>query len=53
MSYVRDAVALPSPGHLKTLKQKIDVPARVIVLNVLAQALLTVGVFASLYAGYA
>lgn len=42
----------PSPSHLKTLKQKIDVPTRVIVLNVLAQALLTVGVFASLYAGY-
>ena len=52
LSYVRDAVALPSPGHLKGLKQKIDVPVRVIVMNVLAQALLTVGVFASLYAGY-
>lgn len=52
LSYVRDAVALPSPGHLKSLKQKIDVPHRVIVMNVLAQALLTVGVFASLYAGY-
>ncbi|ADG10119.1 DUF2837 domain-containing protein [Caulobacter segnis] len=52
LSYVRESVALPSPAHLRGLKQKIDVPARVIVLNVLAQALLTVGVFASLYAGY-
>ena len=52
LSYVRDAVALPSPGHVQALKQKIEIPTRVIVLNVLAQALLTVGVFASLYAGY-
>ena len=52
LSYVRASVALPSPDHLKGLKQKIDVPVRVIVMNVLAQALLTVGVFASLYAGY-
>ncbi|ENZ81535.1 MULTISPECIES: lipid II flippase Amj family protein [Caulobacter] len=52
VGYIREAVAMPSPTHLKTLKQKIDVPARVIILNVLAQALLTVGVFASLYAGY-
>lgn len=52
VGYIRDAVALPSPHHLDGLKQRIDVPARVIVLNVLAQALLTVGVFASLYAGY-
>ena len=52
VGYIREAVAMPSPTHLKTLKQKIDVPARVIILNVLAQALLTVGVFASLDAGY-
>jgi len=52
LSYVRQSVALPSSTHLRRLKQKIDVPVRVIVLNVLAQALLTVGVFASLYAGY-
>ncbi|MCK5909748.1 MAG: lipid II flippase Amj family protein [Caulobacter sp.] len=52
LSYVRQSVALPSSSHLKGLKKKIDVPVRVIVMNVLAQALLTVGVFASLYAGY-
>jgi len=52
VSYIRDAVTLPSPDHLKDLRQKVDIPVRVIVLNVLAQALLTVGVFASLYAGY-
>lgn len=52
VSYVRQSVALPSPTHLKGMKQQVEVPARVIVLNVLAQALLTVGVFAPLYAGY-
>ncbi len=52
LSYVRDAVTVPSAGHFRDLRQRIDIPVRVIVLNVLAQALLTVGVFASLYAGY-
>jgi hypothetical protein len=52
LGYIRQAATLPAPSHIRNMKQKIDLPARVIVLNVLAQALLTVGVFASLYAGY-
>lgn len=52
LSYIRDAVTLPAPAHLGEFRRAAAVPVRVIVLNVLAQALLTVGVFASLYAGY-
>jgi hypothetical protein len=52
LAYMRQSVALPSPSHLKGMRQRIEVPARVIVLNVLAQALLTVGAFAPLYACY-
>ena len=52
LSYLRDAVTLPSVDHLKGLGRRAVVPVRVIILNVAAQALLTVGVFAALYAGY-
>jgi hypothetical protein len=52
ISYLRDAVTAPSTDHLKGLMRKASIPVRVIVLNIAAQALLTVGVFAALYAGY-
>jgi len=52
ISYIRDSVTLPSPRHLEGLRKEIGTPMRVIALNIGAQALLTVGVFASLYAGY-
>jgi hypothetical protein len=50
LSYIRDAATVPSVEHLKGLRRRAVV--RVIILNVAAQALLTVGVFAALYAGY-
>jgi hypothetical protein len=52
LSYIRDAVTLPSASHLAGLRREAGVPIRVILLNIGAQALLTVGVFAALYAGY-
>lgn len=52
LSYIRDAVTVPKTDHLASLGRDSGVPLRVIVLNVAAQALLTVGVFAALYAGY-
>ena len=52
LAYIRDSVTLPSPKHLTGLKRDAAVPLGVIALNVGAQALLTVGVFAALYAGY-
>jgi hypothetical protein len=52
LSYLKDALTAPSPSHLTSLRRDAAVPIRVILLNVGAQALLTVGVFAALYAGY-
>jgi hypothetical protein len=51
LRYLRDAVTLPSPRHVRGLAREVSVPWSVIGLNVGAQALLTVGVFAALYAG--
>jgi hypothetical protein len=51
LSYIRDSVTAPSPAHLKDLGRKGELGLSVILLNVGAQALVTVAVFASLYAG--
>jgi Alternate to MurJ len=52
LSYIRDSVTPPSPAHIRGLRRKIGVPYGVVALNIGAQALLTVGVFAALYAGF-
>ncbi len=52
MKTVARAVKLPSSQHLKLWTKPAAVSWRVIAMNVVAQALLTVGVIASLYAGY-
>jgi len=52
LSYLKSSVTPPSMEHVKGFKEKSIISARVIVLNIAAQAFLTVGVFASLYAGY-
>lgn len=52
IGYLRRNSVAPKRTNLDFLKQRKGLPMRVIVLNVLAQALLTVGVVASLYAGY-
>lgn len=49
---VTKAIKLPSAGHVKLLSKPSAVSWNVIFMNVMAQALLTVGVIASLYAGY-
>lgn len=49
---VREEVALPARGHLEALRKPLGVSWSVLASNALAQALLTVGVVASLYAGY-
>ena len=51
LRYLRDAVTVPSARHVTGLAREVSVPWSVIALNVGAQALLTVGVFAALYAG--
>lgn len=52
MKAVVKAVKLPSSEHLKLWTKPAAVSWRVIAMNVMAQALLTVGVISSLYAGY-
>ena len=49
---IRAAVAMPSRDHWRDLAQSRGVGWGVLVANCLAQALITVGVLASLYAGY-
>ncbi|MEI9890485.1 MAG: lipid II flippase Amj family protein [Caulobacteraceae bacterium] len=49
--YIRDAVTPPKMAHITDLRRARDLSASVIALNVGAQALVTVAVFASLYAG--
>ena len=49
---IRDAITLPRMAHLQALHRPRGVSWSVLVANCLAQALITVGVVASLYAGY-
>jgi hypothetical protein len=49
---VAKSVTLPKRSHAKAFRKPTVLSWRVIAMNVVAQALLTVGVIASLYAGY-
>jgi hypothetical protein len=49
---IRDAMAMPKASQLRELTRPRGVGWGVLLANCLAQALLTVGVLASLYAGY-
>lgn len=46
------SVSLPKRAHIRDLAKPLGVGWGVLIANVLAQALITVGVLASLYAGY-
>ncbi|MFM5931383.1 MAG: lipid II flippase Amj family protein [Novosphingobium sp.] len=52
LSAIRHAITIPKVSNLKTLLSMQGVGWGVLLANVLAQALLSVGVLASLYAGY-
>lgn len=52
VSYIRDGARLPSRQNVTQLATGAGVSWKVIGLNVFAMAIWTVGVFASLYAGY-
>jgi hypothetical protein len=51
-AYVRDKVCVPSSRNVTRLTAGVGVSSSVILLNVVAMSLWTLGVFASLYAGY-
>lgn len=52
INYIRMGVRLPSRNNVIQLAEGTGVSWKVMALNVLAMAIWTVGVFASLYAGY-
>ena len=52
INYMRDGARIPSRQNISQLTSGAGVSGRVIALNVFAMAIWTVGVFASLYAGY-
>lgn len=52
LTQIRDLVALPATGNMSDIGKRSGVSITTIILNVVAVALWTVGVFAALYAGY-
>lgn len=50
--HLKQSIAIPKATHVKTLMGWQHIPKRLFVFNVIAVAILTVGVLASLYAGY-
>lgn len=52
LASLRRSVRLPAPGNLTGLTEGARLPGGVVLSNVVATAVWTVGVFASLYAGY-
>lgn len=50
--YIKDAVKLPAKENLTQIKNVQRIPLLTIIFNGAATAVLTVGVFSSLYAGY-
>ncbi len=52
LAAIREAIAIPSTANLKALRRPQAVGWGLLAANMLAQALITVGVLASLYAGY-
>jgi hypothetical protein len=52
IAQIKDAVSMPAPANVTQLRLDHGLSVRMILLNVVAVALWTVGVFAALYAGY-
>jgi hypothetical protein len=52
LAYLKESVSLPVPAHVTSLHLGRALSLRIVALNIAVVALWTVGVFASLYAGY-
>lgn len=52
MSYIKDSLAVPNIKNISQINLKADFPWKVFLMNVIAVAIITVGVISSLYAGY-
>jgi hypothetical protein len=49
---IKDSIVIPSPRNLTSLNFKSDFPVKVFIMNVVAVAIVTIGVLSALYAGY-
>jgi hypothetical protein len=49
---IKDNLVIPSTKNISSIKIQADFPWRVFIMNVVAVAIITVGVLSSLYAGY-
>ena len=49
---IKDSIVIPSPTNLTSLNFKSDFPIKVFIMNVVAVAIVTIGVLSALYAGY-
>lgn len=52
LNVIRESITMPSAANIRNLRRPPAISWSVLFANMLAQALLTVGVLASLYAGY-
>jgi hypothetical protein len=52
ISYIKENIVIPGTGNITHIDFKNDFPWKVFLMNVFATAIITVGVIASLYAGY-
>ena len=50
--HLRESLRIPSPANVTDLRRAPGIPKRVVLLNAVAMAIWTVGVFSALYAGY-
>lgn len=52
ISSIKDSIVIPSPGNIKGIRLNKEFPWKVFVMNIIAVAIITVGVLSALYAGY-
>jgi hypothetical protein len=52
ITYIKESVVVPSSKNLSTIGIGADFPWKVFIMNVIAVAIITVGVLSALYAGY-
>ncbi len=49
---IKESIVIPSSNNISSISIKNDFPWKIFIMNVLAVAIITVGVLSSLYAGY-
>jgi hypothetical protein len=52
VAHIRDSIRIPATANLTSLAATKTIPIKILIFNIIAMAIWTVGVFAPLYAGY-